>query len=75
MKNIIFGWLLLLTGFSIAQNTQTVRGTVLDKITQIPIPGVKVKIQHASNPWLQMTDVDGNFRFEQIPFGQQEIEF
>lgn len=75
MKNIIFGWLLLLTGFSFAQNTQTVRGTVLDKITQIPIPGVKVKIQHATNPWLQMTDVDGNFRFEQIPFGQQEIEF
>ncbi|HNT49023.1 MAG TPA: TonB-dependent receptor [Cyclobacteriaceae bacterium] len=51
------------------QLTQTVRGTVIDKISKTGLPGASVVIQN-SDPLVGVTtDADGNFRMAQIPVG------
>jgi CarboxypepD_reg-like domain len=51
------------------QLTQTVRGTVIDKVSKIGLPGASVVLQN-SNPFLGVTtDPDGNFRMPEIPIG------
>lgn len=53
--------------------TQTIRGTVVDKITQSSLPGASVVLIN-SNPLLgTTTDVDGNFKLSQIPVGTHSI--
>lgn len=57
-----------------AQN-QTVRGTVSDKISQSPIPGVVVTMLD-SEPVLQaMTDENGEFTLPNIPVGPHAFRF
>ena len=67
----------MLLGFfsSIAQNnyTQTIRGLVIDKHSQITLPGASVILLN-SNPMVgTVSDVDGNFKLENIPVGRQGI--
>ncbi|EOZ91488.1 TonB-dependent receptor [Indibacter alkaliphilus LW1] len=69
MKKILqrpFVWLLLLLGFSTgtlwAQNTVQVSGTVVEKATGEPFPGVTVLEKGTSNG--TVTDIDGNFSLE-----------
>jgi hypothetical protein len=52
--------------------TQTVRGRIIDKDSGLPIPGVNVFI--ASPLKGAVTDLDGNFRLEEIPVGRHELE-
>ncbi|MCP3930446.1 MAG: TonB-dependent receptor [Bacteroidetes bacterium] len=61
----------------IAQNEgkfkQTIRGTLVDEDTQSPIIGANVVIAN-SNPLLgTTTDIDGQFRIENIPVGRQSV--
>ncbi|MFC2112438.1 carboxypeptidase-like regulatory domain-containing protein [Bacteroidota bacterium] len=51
--------------------TQTVRGRILDKDSGLPIPGVNVYI--ASPLKGSVTDLDGNFRLEEIPVGRHNL--
>ena len=54
--------------------TQTVRGTVTDKISETPLPGAAV-ILIGSNPLVgTTTDVDGNFKLTNVPVGKQSIK-
>ncbi|MBK8289958.1 MAG: TonB-dependent receptor [Flammeovirgaceae bacterium] len=53
--------------------TQTVRGTVVDKISQSSLPGASVVIMN-SNPLVgTTTDPDGNFKLERIPVGTHTL--
>lgn len=53
--------------------TQTVRGTVVDKISQFSLPGASVVVLN-SNPLIgTTTDPDGNFKLEKIPVGTQTL--
>lgn len=69
--------LLLLTVFSIQVTgqdlTQTVRGTVTDKITGFPLPGATVIIPGTSPIIGTTTDADGLFRLNQVPVGKHII--
>jgi len=58
-----------------AQNlTQTLRGTVKDIDSQMPIVGATV-ILVDSNPIVgSVTDIDGNFKLENIPVGRKTIK-
>lgn len=54
--------------------TQTIRGTVTEATTQQPIPGAAV-ILFGSNPIKgTMTDLDGNFRLENVGVGRPIVQ-
>lgn len=54
--------------------TQTIRGNVIDKQSQFPIPGAKITII-GSNPVLRtLSDADGNFKVETLPVGRLSVE-
>jgi hypothetical protein len=54
--------------------TQTVRGTVTDKISETPLPGAAVVLV-GSNPLVgTTTDVEGNFKLTNVPVGKQSIK-
>ncbi len=76
-KNI-FLLLACLSGFPIfvrAQApTQTVRGTVIDKISQAPLPGAVVVLVN-SEPLIGVsTDENGKFSFSKVPVGKQTLK-
>lgn len=76
LKLIIFcGTLLLLfyEGHSQAL-TQTIRGTVVDKISQTPLPGTNVIILDTDPVLGSTTDVDGNFKIINVPVGTYAIK-
>ncbi|MFO7574299.1 MAG: carboxypeptidase-like regulatory domain-containing protein, partial [Bacteroidales bacterium] len=55
------------------QPAQTVRGRVVDAYTELPMPGVTLVIT-GSDPLIGTgTDVDGNFRFRNLPVGRIDI--
>ncbi len=52
---------------------QTIRGVVIDKESNMPIPGVTVAVSSADKR--TSTNSEGEFRFRSIPVGRHEIEF
>lgn len=69
----LFTFLASLSQALFAQNfTQTVRGTVVDKVTQAPIQGVVVII---ADTLATETDSLGHFKFHNIPVGKHNLVF
>lgn len=65
---------LLLISWSVeGQLTQTIRGTVVDRVTQTSLPGASVVLVNANPIIGTTTDVDGNFRLSQIPIGTHSL--
>lgn len=82
MKNLICFKLtilfcLLSSGLMAQQDdlyNQTIKGTVIDKDAQIPLIGATVVIRSVEPFAGTTTDVDGYFRFENVPVGRHQIE-
>ena len=55
-------------------STQTIKGVVMDKQTEIPILGATVAITTVDPIRGTVTDVDGNFKLEEIPVGRHELQ-
>lgn len=53
--------------------TQTVRGTVLDKVSKTPLPGASVIVINSSPLIGSTTDSEGNFKLSNVPLGTQGI--
>ena len=74
---LLFGLVILsLIGFAQDQQnyTQTIRGTIIDKVTQMPLPGASIIIQ-GSNPIIGTTsDSDGEFKFDNIEVGRISLQ-
>ncbi len=51
---------------------QTIRGRVLDEITEMPLAGISVTIKNTKQGG--QTDKEGNFRLEKIPVGRYQLE-
>ncbi len=77
MKKIFtFLAVLLLPALMSAQITQTIRGTVLDKESQVELIGVNVVVTTNSGETIgTITDEHGNFRLENVPLGRHRIDF
>lgn len=69
---IVFSFLSLT---SFAQGiTNTIRGTVADKESFMPLVGAKVIVVGSSPLLGAVTDLEGNFRIDSIPVGRQTIQ-
>ncbi|HET8963124.1 MAG TPA: TonB-dependent receptor [Chitinophagales bacterium] len=53
--------------------TQTIRGTVVDKASQVTLPGATVVLINANPPVGVNTDEDGKFQLNGVPVGKQSI--
>ncbi len=52
---------------------QVVRGKVVDKLTQMPLPGANVIVQNSSPLLVTASNEDGDFRLNNVPFGRQSV--
>jgi hypothetical protein len=53
--------------------TQTIRGTVVDKVSQTALPGTSIVLLNSDPLIGTTTDHDGNFKLNQIPVGTHAI--
>lgn len=75
MKKIIFFFTILNAFLSFGQNpTQTIKGTVIDKQSQATIPGVTISILNTDPIKRTLTDVNGNFKLENLTPGRYDIQ-
>ncbi len=77
-KKIIFIILLILSGkITFGQDNkdfkQTIRGTVVDKVTQITLPGVNIVLQGTKPTIGTATDMNGDFKIENIDVGSHTL--
>jgi hypothetical protein len=57
-----------------AQNlTQTVKGTILDKVTEQPLVGATVLLAESNPPIGATADENGNFTIKQVPVGRHKF--
>jgi hypothetical protein len=71
MKKLLILLFISVSFASIAQqNTQTVRGTVLDQDTQAPLIGATIQIIDSNPIAGDITDVNGNFRISNVALGR-----
>jgi hypothetical protein len=70
----LFAVFLLLSFSSLGQSlTQTIRGSVIDKVSQSSLPGASILLVN-SNPLVgTTTDPDGNFKLTNIPVGTHTL--
>ena len=57
-----------------AQITQTIRGKVVDAVSQRPLPGANVVVLDTNNFMGAATDLDGNFKLENVPIGKVDLK-
>lgn len=78
MKRIklVFTALIVLMSLSYKaqQLTQTVRGTVIDKISQTPLPGAVVSVLNATPAIATSSDGNGGFKLTNVPVGKQGLK-
>jgi hypothetical protein len=54
--------------------TQTIRGTIIDKQTQSPLPGAVIVILNTDPLKVTTTDENGKFRFDTILLGRKQLK-
>lgn len=60
---------------AIAQHTQILRGTVVDKESKIPLVGVAVSVVNTAPALGAVTDEDGAFSIANVPVGKHTVSF
>ncbi|MEL6925631.1 MAG: TonB-dependent receptor, partial [Bacteroidota bacterium] len=55
------------------QLTQNIRGTIIDQDAKMPLIGANIMIQNTNPVMGASTDVDGNFRLENVPVGRHNL--
>lgn len=57
----------------LGQNTQTIKGRVLDALSETPLIGVNILVVTADHPMGTSTDMDGYFKIDGVPVGRHEV--
>lgn len=66
---------MLLAISAFGQSTQTIRGKVVDEISKTPLIGVNLMVIETGDQLLgSSTNVDGNYRIENVPVGRQTLK-
>lgn len=74
MRNLLTILSLFILGTTIGQ--QTVKGKVVDSESKFPLPGVNVQvISDTTKVFGAATDVNGNFKIAEVPYGRQQLKF
>ncbi|MEZ4887053.1 MAG: carboxypeptidase-like regulatory domain-containing protein [Chitinophagales bacterium] len=77
MKNVLltlsFVFLLLQLSILNAQNTQTIKGKIIDQQSETPLIGATIEWVNPTETVGTVTDIDGYFRLENIPLGRHEF--
>jgi CarboxypepD_reg-like domain/TonB-dependent Receptor Plug Domain len=75
-RSLLIGFcFLLLPGFTRAQQlTQTIRGTIVDKISRVALPGATLIVLNSDPLIGSTTDTDGNFKLTKVPVGSHTIK-
>ncbi len=55
-------------------NTQTIKGIVIDKQSQTPLPGVNIVLISVEPPKAAVTDIDGQFKLTDVNPGRYDIK-
>ncbi|WP_317896762.1 TonB-dependent receptor [Aurantibacillus circumpalustris] len=75
--NIIFcaiAFLVLVSNKKKAQTvSQTIRGTVVDKISQTPIPGAVIQVLNSNPLQVVSSDMNGDFKLTNVLVGKQSL--
>lgn len=77
MKKLLVGGLILLastTSLIAQQVTQTVRGKIVDKDSQIPLIGATVVVMGSDPLIATASDENGSFRFSKVPIGRLNLK-
>jgi hypothetical protein len=75
-KSIFFAFLLFTFSQANSQTiTQTIKGIVVDKQTQMPIPGVIVQLINSEPIIATSTNEKGEFKLSNTPIGRWQIKF
>jgi hypothetical protein len=72
-KCFVTGLLCIIVNTCFSQ-TQTVRGTVIDHISQSPIPGATIKMTGLDSVIGCLSDEDGKFSLPRVPVGNRTLE-
>jgi len=74
-RQLILSILLAIVTISVnAQFTQTIKGTVIDLNSNVPLPGASVVLVNTNPIMGSATDVDGNYRIEKVPVGRYSLK-
>ena len=65
--------LMLSIGFAFAQPVQTIKGTVVDQQSELPVIGATVELVTVEPTKGAVTDMDGRFSVEGVPVGRHEL--
>lgn len=63
----------LLLGVYAQEIKQTVRGTIIDQISEAPIPGAKIFITSSETPLRAISDSEGKFTIKDVPIGRHDL--
>jgi len=75
MKRILFLGFFFISVFSFSQTiTQTIKGVVVDKQTQSPLPGVIVQVLNSDPVLGSSTDEKGEFKIQNVPIGRWQLK-
>lgn len=72
MKSVLLFFTVLCAFAATAQNAQ-VMGVVKSNLDGLPMIGMKIELSPAESPLRALTDIDGNYMFENVPFGTYKM--
>ena len=73
-KNILFITFIIIGLSSYAQITQNIKGTVIDKESEFPLPGAEIQVTSGSKKYGSVTDFNGEYIISNVPIGKIKIE-
>jgi len=65
--------LFLFSAVIVYAQTGIIKGDVLDKQSEVPLPGATIELLNNNEAIGVVTDIDGHFRLENVPVGRQII--